>query len=757
MAEAPTKLGTFRGVFTPCVLMILGVILFLRTGYVVGHAGLWGMLVILAMAKLITVTTTFSLLAIASNQEVRGGGVYYMISRVLGPDFGGSIGLTLFFAQAVSIAFFAIGFGEALVDVALPLVGPAGLPSWFSDALMTEPRLRQLVAVVLILLLFGVAYRGTDIATKLQVGILALMALSIGSFLVGGILQFDASALKENMSPQFTATVGFWTAFAIFFPAVTGITEGADLSGKLKDPARTLARGMLLAIGVTALVYLAEIVLLAGTTDRTALVADPFASLQQMSFVPLLILVGVFAATTSSALYGFIGAPQIMQAMGRDGILPWTRFFAVGSSDSDEPRRATLLTLVIALACVPLGDLNRIAEVMSMFFLIAYGLINLSAFVESRSGNPSFRPRFRAFSWWHALVGAVGCGWAMLKIDETGALVAFLGVTLLYFYLRGRKDQPEWGNAKRGYVFARVREHLFYLRDGHADAKNWKPIVLAVSEDPVKDRQLMRVGACLEGGKGLYSVVRLLEQDESPYETTLGRREHAIQTLNSAMLQQKIDGFPEVIAAPSTTEGLSALLQSYSIGPLRPNLLLLGMPSPTATQQMRRFMELAKLAAHFNISLAILKPGAAIRKTKRKREIHLWWRGGIQKRSMSLDNGNLMAILAHMISLDREWSKAKPRILRVVDSDQEEREARQSLEELRTRSRIQAELGTVRLDGSPYDTIVASSRSADLVLLGMNARSPEEIEAFLPGIQGLLERLPTTLLIWSNGDADALV
>ena len=100
----PRKFGTFAGVFVPNVLTILGVIMFLRTGWVVGQAGLTGALIILGIANLITFLTTLSLSAIATNTKVGGGGAYYLISRSLGLEIGGSIGVPLFLAQAISAA-----------------------------------------------------------------------------------------------------------------------------------------------------------------------------------------------------------------------------------------------------------------------------------------------------------------------------------------------------------------------------------------------------------------------------------------------------------------------------------------------------------------------------------------------------------------------------------------------------------------------------------------------------------------------------
>ena len=95
-SKEPSKYGTFSGVFVPNVLTILGVILFMRSGWVVGQAGVYNTLIILLIANTISLLTALSLSAIATNTKVGGGGAYFLISRSLGLEIGGSIGVPLF-------------------------------------------------------------------------------------------------------------------------------------------------------------------------------------------------------------------------------------------------------------------------------------------------------------------------------------------------------------------------------------------------------------------------------------------------------------------------------------------------------------------------------------------------------------------------------------------------------------------------------------------------------------------------------------
>jgi len=739
--EAPQgRFGTFGGVFTPVVLTILGVIMFMRVGYVEGYAGLWMTLVILGVAKLITTLTTLSLSAIATNLDVRVGGVYFMISRVLGPDFGGSIGITLFIAQAVSVAFYTIGFTEATFLVLGTFLDASAIAK--AQAL----HLPQIVSTVVVALLFLLTFKGAAVALKAQYVVLVLLLLSVASFVVGGVLQFDPAVLEANKSSAFTSEVGFWTAFAIFFPAATGISAGANMSGDLKNPGKSIPWGTLLAIVFTLLVYTAQIWLTAGATPREELQADPFGALQRMSVFGPLVVAGVFAATLSSALGSFLGAPRVLQAMGQDRLMRPLVFFGKGAGPDNEPRRATVLTFLIAAGVIWAGDLNAVAEIISMFFLIAYGMINLSAFVESKSANPSFRPRFRFFHWTTALAGAIGCVVAMLKINDTYALVAFAITALLYFYLRKRDIQTSWGDAKRGYIFQRTRDNLLYLEGSKFHPKNWRPILAAISRDPLAEQGLVQVGAWLESRRGLYTVVELREWPDSSIQQRLEYRSSRTEQLREGFEARAIVAMPEVVVVDRFDEGFTTFLQSYSLGGLRPNTVLMAIPPAVDTEARGRFLsQVAQLTA-FNLNMALLKPGEFVL-DKPKRTIDLWWSGS--------RNGSLMALLAYLVTLDRMWSGANIRIFRAVGDAITEDEARKQLQALVTQARLEAQVEVFQTSAPPQTFIVERSAGvADLVLLGMKQEAIEDFGETLASMEEALSRLPTTLLVWSNGDAD---
>ncbi|MCA9710229.1 MAG: hypothetical protein KDK70_30595, partial [Myxococcales bacterium] len=733
------RFGTFGGVWTPVVLTILGVIMFMRTGYVVGYSGLWLGLLILGLSKLITTLTSLSLSAIATNLDVRVGGVYFMISRVLGPDFGGSIGLTLFVAQAVSVAFYTIGFTDAIFAILRGLSPDV-------TAGLEAARIPQLISTGVIAALFVLTFKGADVALRAQYVVLALLLASVVAFIVGGLMEFDASTLEANQSSVYDQKVGFWTAFAIFFPAATGITAGANMSGDLKDPGRSIPRGTLLAIIFTGLIYLTQMILVAGSTPRSLLIRRPFEALQDMSVWGPLIVLGVFAATLSSALGSFLGAPRILQAMGQDRLMKPLEFFGKGSGPANEPRRATVLTFAIAVAVIWAGSLDAVAEVISMFFLIAYGMINTSAFVESKSANPSFRPRFRAFHWSLALTGAIGCLVAMVKINETYALVAF-GITgLLYFYLRNRDIETSWGDAKQGYIFQRTRDNLLYLRDAKPHPKNWRPILAAVGPDPINEPRLVQMGAWLESRRGLYTVAHIHQTPEPHLADRLQVREARRDELRRHLTALDIVGFPEVVAVEQYHEGLITFLQSYAVEGVRPNTVLVSIPPTIDPEGRRRLLDTEHVLRAFDFNLVLLKP-ADMALDKPVRVIDLWWRGD--------RNGSLMALLAYLITLDRTWRTARLRIFRAVTDPGAEATARKHLRELLVNARIDAEIHVFVATTHPHEFIPEhSGTAADIVMLGLATVDVDQFGEYLEAMEPMLQRLPTTLLVRSNGEAD---
>ena len=327
--EPERTLGTFAGVFTPSILTIIGIILYLRLGYVVGSAGLARALIIMAVANIISVLTSVSLAAIATNMYTKVGGYYYLISRTLGAEFGGSIGVVLYLAQSISIGFYCVGFGEALAGILPPSSG-------------VSP---QFVAALLVAFLCIFAWLGANWATRLQYVVMAIIAASLISFYVGGLTHFDGGIFTRNWS--FPSEGGsFWILFAIFFPAVTGFSQGVSMSGDLKDPAKSLPLGTFLAVGISIFIYFSVAIIFAGVVPAEELSRN-YQAMNNAASVGWLISAGVLAATLSSAMASFLGAPRILQSMAQDRIFPFIVPFAQGAGSTNNPRPVSYTHLTL--------------------------------------------------------------------------------------------------------------------------------------------------------------------------------------------------------------------------------------------------------------------------------------------------------------------------------------------------------------------------------------------------------------------------
>ena len=722
----PTKFGTFGGVFTPCTLTILGVIMFLRFGQVMGHAGILYGVVIVLSAALITTLTTLSLSAIATNTRVQGGGAYYLISRSLGVEFGGAIGVVFFLAQAVSVAMYVIGFSEAFVD-SMPGLG------------------RHFVAVATLVNVatFVCVFIGAGWTIRIQYGILAILGLALGSFFAGAGRAFDPAHFAANWGPGFTGGETFFSIFALFFPAVTGIMAGANMSGDLRDPARSIPRGTLAAVAATTIVYLVEAVLLASSRERAVLVSNNLI-LKDVALVPALVSAGVFAATLSSALGSMMGAPRILQAFGRDDVFRTLRFFAVGGGASNEPRRATVLTFAIAQTCILLGDLDAIAPVITMFFMITYGTLNLATFYEAISKNPSYRPTFRYCHWSTSLLGAAGCLAVMLLIDPFWAAVAILLMVALHRYIGRREVESRWGDLQSGLMFERTRRNLLRLEGELYHPKNWRPILLALSGVGWTRPHIPVFGHWLTAGHGILTLAHVVHGEVEDHAERQGDYERALRKF---IAKEELQAFPAAVVSRDLAEGVEALIQCHGLGGLRPNTVLLGWPGNE--ERAESFGATLRLIARLRRSIVIVRmpeganggspddpwnipPGT----------IDVWWRGQ--------DNGVLMLLLAHLLRQNPGWRNKRIRLLRVVENDAATEDVRCHLMELSVASRISVE-PIVLVSGRVSEVIQQTSAGATVVLLGFDTPEDGSEIAFFRSLEGLAATLPRILFVRSAG------
>lgn len=709
--EVATGLGTFGGVFTPSILTILGVIMYLRFGWVVGNAGLIGTLIIVTIATSITFLTGLSISQIATDQRVRIGGAYYMISRSLGIEAGGAVGIPLYFAQALSVALYTIGFAESLVNVFPILDG-------------------RTVGIITTVLVAALALVSAKAAIRTQYIIMAAIFLSLLSFFFGHSVEPTTVELF-GAAPR--NSEGFWVVFAVFFPAVTGIMAGVNLSGDLKDPRRSIPIGTLAAIGVGYLIYMILPIFLAMRADALTLIEDPLI-MRKMAFWGDAILLGVWGATLSSAVGSILGAPRILQALARDGVLPRPlTFLGRGSGPEDEPRIGTLVTLGVALAAVILGDLNAIAPILTMFFLTTYGVVNIVSAVERLLGSPSFRPTFRVH-WSLSLLGAVGCTAVMILINWVATLVAVVVVLAIYIWLERRELRVAWGDVRQGLWMAVTRWGLLKL-SADADAKNWRPHMLVLSGAPTKRWHLIDLSHSLTHNRALLSVATILTDP-----TLSAERQQSLETtMHDYLAERGIQAMLRVTKAPDPFMGMRMLIDAYGLGSLVPNTIVLGHTETQAN--LGKFTDTLEYIYASKRNLVVVKADAEKGLGKR-RHIDLWW-GGLK------GNGGLMMTLAYLLKNSLHWRNAELRVKIAVPTKEAAQDAQANLSGLMAGFRTGAVAQVLVLDGRPFkDVLYESSRGADLVLMGM--REPGETENYADYYWKLLERaegLPTTAFV----------
>ncbi|XP_076355508.1 solute carrier family 12 member 2-like isoform X1 [Tachypleus tridentatus] len=595
------KFGWIKGVLIRCLLNIWGVMLFLRLSWVVGQAGIGLALVVVLLATVVTILTTLSMSAICTNGEVRGGGTYYMISRSLGPEFGGAIGLIFSLANAVAVAMYVVGFGETVRDVLL-LQNLSIVDAGMNDV--------RIIGICTVFVLLGITLIGTEWETKAQIVLLIILLVAMFDFVIGsfippsvsqqarGFIGYNGKLASENFVPQFRGET-FFSVFSIFFPAATGILAGANISGDLKDPQSSIPKGTFLAIVISSLSYMLFAVIAGCVTYRDsngieALVENgtlslltncsfgeneicPFGLMNNYQVMEMvsgfgpLIYAGIFAATLSSALTSLVSAPKVFQALCRDKIFPKIEYFGKGFGKNGEPRRAYVLAFAIALACVIIGELNAIAPIISNFFLAAYCLINFSCFHSSFVRSPGFRPAFKYYNKWVSLLGALLCVAVMFIINWWTALITYAIILALYIYIHHRKPDANWGSSTQAQTYKSALSTVIKLNRVEEHVKNYRPQILLLSGHPNSRPPLV------DFTYNICKSLSLLVCGNIHRGSLSQRARNALNKHATCWLQErKIKAFYALVEEEDFSHGMKSLVQLVGLGKLRPNMLLMG-------------------------------------------------------------------------------------------------------------------------------------------------------------------------------------
>ncbi|XP_004572875.2 solute carrier family 12 member 2 isoform X1 [Maylandia zebra] len=610
-SKGVVKFGWIKGVLVRCMLNIWGVMLFIRMSWIVGQSGIALSCVIVAMATVVTTITGLSTSAIATNGFVRGGGAYYLISRSLGPEFGGSIGLIFAFANAVAVAMYVVGFAETVVEL---LIG--------MDAVMTdEVNDIRIIGTITIIILLGISVAGMEWEAKAQIFLLVVLVTAIFNYFIGsfipmkskeakGFLGYDASIMWENMGPDFRGET-FFSVFAIFFPAATGILAGANISGDLADPQMAIPKGTLLAILITGIVYLGVAISTGSCIlrDASGNVNDTISShlmancstaackfgydfstcknedtcryglhrdFQVMSLVSgfgPIITAGIFSATLSSALASLVSAPKVFQALCKDNIYPGLQMFAKGYGKNNEPLRGYILTFGIGLAFILIAELNTIAPIISNFFLASYALINFSVFHASLANSPGWRPSFKYYNMWVSLAGAILCCGVMFVINWAAALLTNVIVMALYIYVSHKKPDVNWGSSTQALTYHQALTHTLHLSGVEDHIKNFRPQCLVMTGYPNSRPALLDLVHSFTKNVGMMICGHIRTGYRRPNFKELATDQARYQRW---LLKNETKAFYTPVFAEDLKQGCQYLLQAAGLGRLKPNTLVLG-------------------------------------------------------------------------------------------------------------------------------------------------------------------------------------
>ncbi|KAG5261150.1 hypothetical protein AALO_G00300610 [Alosa alosa] len=611
-AKPPVRFGWVTGVMIRCMLNIWGVVLFLRLSTITSSVGIILTWVIILLSIVITSVTALSVSAIATNGRVKSGGAYFMISRTLGPEVGGPIGMVFSFANAIACSLNTVGFAETVQKLLEE-----------NDVTMVDDLNDvRIIGVITVTVLLIISLAGMEWESKTQIIFFLVLIVTFVNYFVGtflpptpekqsqGFFGYHREIFLENLLPEKGNHIAeFFNMFAIFFPSAIGILAGANISGDLKDPETAIPKGTLMAILSTTISYLAISATVGSCVIRhaTGSLNDSFSlgngsdvcegvacnfgwnftscshevdckyglavdtgALRMVSGFGPLIIAGIFAASLSSALAFLVSAPKVFQCLCRDNIYPYIGFFAKGYGKNEEPLRGYVLTYFIAAAFILIGDLDLVAPVISNFFLCSYALINFSCFHASTTNSPGWRPSFRYYNRWVALFGAVVSVVLMFMLTWEAALITFCIILFLFGYIIYKKPEVNWGSSVQASTYNMALSYSVSLSAVEDHVKNYRPQCLVLTGPPVVRPALVDFVGSFTKNISLMICADILMEDK----TALTQRstDNIVKWLN----RRKVRSFYTVLNGDRLREGTKTLMQSTGLGKLKPNILVMG-------------------------------------------------------------------------------------------------------------------------------------------------------------------------------------
>jgi len=707
------KFGTFGGVFTPSILTILGVIMYLRLPWIIGQAGLLTTIGIILLAHLISIATGLSVSSIATDKKVKTGGTYYIISRSLGLPIGGTLGLALFVGLSFSVSLYLIGFAESFLGF------------WGFDNSQNSIRI---AGTLILLVVTAVTFIGAKLAIKTQYYIMAAIALSLISIALG---KHDYNPTEPLIFPL-TTSAPFILLFGIFFPAVTGFEAGVSMSGDLKDAKKSIPVGTISAIVFGLIVYILMAFFFSYTVSPEILVNDPNVLLK-ISFMPEIVIAGIWGATLSSAFGSILGAPRILQATSKDRITP--KIFAKGYGQLNEPRNALGLSFLIAEVGILIGDLDVIARIVAIFFITTYGILNLSAAIEKWASS-DYYPEFNV-PIWVSLIGSAACFIVMIQLDFLAMIGATLILGLLFFHLQRKELKLKSGDTWGGFWEAVVRYGLIRLKNRPREWRNWRPNIILFSGGSYARPYLLEMAKILAGRLGLISNFDLIENNSANMLFT-----KAGQSVNTDIEESDDDEgiFTRRQECRDVYEGMEVIASIYGFSGIEPNTTLMGWASNT--KEPKNFARLIRSFNKLDYNSMFLHYNDDAGFGKRKR-IDLWWRG-------AGNNFSLALTLARFITSNDDWRNAEIRLLTIKDNLSSVRVLENEANRVLRTFRLDAVINIIdNTEGKKtiYEIFKEESQTADLSIFGIPPIDEKNAEEYINNKNILLKAVGTTLLV----------
>ncbi|KAJ2503007.1 hypothetical protein GGH96_000606 [Coemansia sp. RSA 1972] len=578
------KLGTWDGVFLPVMLSIWGILVYVRMGYFLSQVGIVGTAASFVCGYLTTTMTTLSISAISTNGTVKGGGPYYMLSRSLGPEFGGSIGLMFYAGTLLSAVLNTVAFTEPL----LSNFGQKQGDVWHVFPEGTNWHI--LYSSILFTLCTVICMTGAQMFARASTFLSTFIIASTGMILVSFATRqpfvdeeksvyytgWSMDTFRENLWPDLqpiaqgrpSETIG--TVLGVLFPACIGIMAGASMSSSLRKPSKSIPKGTLWAVLLTFILYMAMVLCLGATTRRITL-RENFNVLQEINILPIVVPIGAIITSVTSTLSGVLSSASVLQAIAKDDLFAFLRPLKQ-RPDNDGMTRAVLTTYVLGQMAFFVGDTNAVAPFTTMFNLIMFAFVNLACLVLKLAASVNFRPTFHYFKAWTACLGALGCFAIMCVVDVVSALMSTAVVAVLFLYVHYTCAPKAWGDVTQSLIYHQCRKYMLRLDLRKDHVKFWRPQILLLVHNPRSSLRLIRFCNALKKG-GLYVIGHVIKGDFHEMLPEFRAQEAAWLRLVDEL---HVKAFVNLTIASSDDQGARSIAFGAGLGGMRPNIVVLG-------------------------------------------------------------------------------------------------------------------------------------------------------------------------------------